>query len=167
MSGISRLGLAVLLALAALGAIEEVSAVSRSADSASQLVLESGNLRSIASWLKSSGRNGYLAAEVADAVGIPRQHTEEVLNAKQRGFKNGDVLRIAQISADERRDFMLFMVQRPDGEVHFYVSSVRDGLKKAFVSIPSRKVVVPMEEPEAQERFQMEVSYWHDKVVLR
>ena len=133
MSGISRLGLGVLLALAALGSIQDVSAVSRS----------------------------------ADAVGIPRLHTEEVLNAKQRGFKNGDVLRIAQISADERRDFMLFMVQRPDGEVHFYVSSVRDGLKKAFVSIPSRKLVVPMEEPEAQERFQMEVSYWHDKVVLR
>jgi len=29
------------------------------------------------------------------------------------------VLRIAQIPADEKRDFLLFMVQRPEGEVYF------------------------------------------------
>ena len=33
------------------------------------------------------------------------------------------VLRMAQLSADERRDFLLFMVQRTDGEVFFFLST--------------------------------------------
>jgi hypothetical protein len=74
------------------------------------------------------------------------------------------VLRIAQVPADERRDFLLFMVQRPDGEVYFYHSTVREGLKKAFLSIPGNKMVVPLEPDEAQSGFQHEVAYWQDKV---
>src|ERR1044072_2323850 len=97
------------------------------------------SLRSIAGWLRESGRDGFVGADVADAMGIPRPVTEEGLEARQRGFRNEDVLRIAQISADDKRDFMLFMVQRPDDQVYFYFSTVRDGLKKAFVSIPDRK----------------------------
>jgi len=103
------------------------------------------SLRSIAGWLRESGRDGFVGADVADAMGIPRQVTEEVLEARQRGFRNEDVLRIAQISADDKRDFMLFMVQRPDDQVYFYFSTVRDGLKKAFVSIPSRNLVMPLD----------------------
>jgi hypothetical protein len=128
---------------------------------------EVSGLKSIAAWLKSSGRDGYLAAEVADAIGIPRAPSEEMLDAKQRGYRTGEVLRIAQVSADGKRDFMLFMAQQPDGEVHFYLSSVHDGLKSAHVSIPRRGMVVPMDRAEAETGFRFELSYWQDKVNLR
>jgi hypothetical protein len=156
-----------LTAAVALVPLNDVSAVSRGGGNPGAISLEAGHLRSIAAWLKQSGRDGYLAGEVADVVGIPRKQSEEMLEAKQRGFRTDDVLRIAQVSADEKRDFLLFMVQRPDGEVYFYLSSVRDGLKKAFISIPSKHLVVPLEEAEAQENFQQEVVYWQDKVALK
>jgi len=141
----------------------QVSALSRAPQGAS-VPLEAGSLRSISVWLKDSGRDGYLAAEVADTVGIPRGRTEEVVEAKQRGYRTDNVLRIAQVPADERRDFLLFMVQRPEGEVYFYHSTVHEGLKKAFLSIPGKNLVVPLEPDEAQSGFQQEVAYWQDKV---
>jgi hypothetical protein len=159
-------GIAAFAALAFIFAAGNVSAVSRGAG-APAIALEAGQLRSIAVWLKQSGRDGYLAGEVADVVGIPREQTEDMLEAKQRGFRTDNVLRIAQVPADEKRDFLLFMVQRPDGEVYFYLSSVREGLKKAFISIPSKNLVVPLAEDEAQENFQQEVVYWQDKVALK
>ena len=140
-----------------------VFALSR-APEAAPVPLEAGSLRSISTWLKGSGRDGYLAADVADTVGIPRGRSEEVLEAKQRGYRTDNVLRIAQVPADERRDFLLFMVQRPEGEVYFYLSTVREGLKRAFVSIPGRNLVVPLDPDEAQSGFQQEVAYWQDKV---
>ena len=145
--------------------VNRVAALSRT-EGDSLLALEAASLRSISTWLKQSGRDGYLAAEVADAVGIPRNRSEELLEAKQRGFRNGDVLRIAQVPSDEKRDFLLFMVQRPDGEVYFYLSNVREGLRKAFVSIPGKGVVAPLEAEEAQALFQHEVQYWQDKTAL-
>jgi hypothetical protein len=122
------------------------------------------NLRSIAGWLRQSGRDGFVGADVADAMGIPRLQTEDLLEARQRGFRNEDVLRIAQISADEKRDFLLFMVQRPDDQVYFYFSTVREGLKKAFVSIPSRNLVLPLDRLEAESRFRQEVRYWGERM---
>src|SRR3954470_7402908 len=122
------------------------------------------SLRSIAGWLRQSGRDGFVGADVADVMGIPRQITEDVLEARQRGFKNEDVLRIAQISADDKRDFLLFMVQRPDDQVYFYFSTVREGLKKAFVSIPSRNLVMPLDQLEAEARFRQEVRYWGERM---
>jgi hypothetical protein len=85
------------------------------------------------------------------------------LEARQRGFKTEDVLRIAQISADDKRDFLLFMVQRPDDQVYFYFSTLREGLKKAFVSIPSKNLVMPLDRMEAEARFRQEVRYWGDR----
>jgi hypothetical protein len=140
-----------------------VSALSRAPENAS-VPLEAGSLRSISAWLKGSGRDGYLAADVADTVGIPRHRSEEVLEAKQRGYRTDNVLRIAQVPADERHDFLLFMVQRPEGEVYFYLSTVREGLKKAFLSIPGKNLVVPLDHDDAQSGFQQEVAYWRDKV---
>ena len=128
---------------------------------------ESGNLRSIAGWLRQSGRDGYVGADVADVMGIPRLETEDLLEARQRGFRNEDELRIAQISADDKRDFLLFMVQRPDDQVYFYFSTVREGLKKAFVSIPSRNLVMPLDRLEAEVRFRQEVRYWGERVEAR
>ena len=125
---------------------------------------EFGDLRSIAGGLRAHGKEGFVGADVADAMGIPRLETEELLLARQRGFRNEDVLRIAQISADEKRDFMLFMVQRPDDQVYFYLSTVREGLKKAFVSIPSRNLVMPLDRMEAEARFRQEVRYWGDRM---
>jgi hypothetical protein len=122
------------------------------------------SLRSIAGWLRQSGRDGFVGADVADVMGIPRQVTEDVLEARQRGFRNEDVLRIAQISADDKRDFLLFMVQRPDDQVYFYFSTVREGLKKAFVSIPSRNLVMPLDRLEAEARFRQEVRYWGERM---
>jgi hypothetical protein len=125
---------------------------------------EFGNLRSIAGWLREHGRDGYVGADVADVMGIPRLQTEDLLEARQRGFKSEDVLRIVQISADDKRDFLLFMVQRPDDQVYFYFSTVREGLKKAFVSVPSQNLVMPMDRLEAEARFRQELRYWGDRM---
>ena len=129
-----------------------------------QITADGVSLRSIAGWLRQSGRDGFVGADVADVMGIPRQVTEDVLEARQRGFRNEDVLRIAQISADDKRDFLLFMVQRPDDQVYFYFSTVREGLKKAFVSIPSRNLVMPLDRLEAEARFRQEVRYWGERM---
>jgi hypothetical protein len=128
---------------------------------------EFGSLRSIAGWLRQHGRDGYVGADVADVMGIPRQETEDLLEARQRGYRSDDELRIAQISADDKRDFLLFMVQRPDDQVYFYFSTVREGLKKAFVSIPSKNLVMPLDQLEAEARFRQEVRYWGERMDAR
>ena len=122
--------------------------------------VEGTGLRSIAGWLKAKGAEGYLAAEVADAMGIPRAAGAETIDALQRGFREAEVLRIAQFIDGE---FVLFMVQRP-GEVQFYLSTVRGGLRKALVSVPEREAVVPLGAGEAESNFRREVLYWEDKV---
>ena len=129
--------------------------------------LESSALRSIAAWLKEQGQEGFLGADVADALGIARLADEELLRARQRGFRSEGVLRMAQLSADEKRHFLLFMVQRPDGQVFFYLSSVGEGLKRAYVSIPERNLVQPLARGEAEASFLQEVLYWEDKVAMR
>lgn len=132
-----------------------------------ETVLDRESLREIAGWLKEHGRDGYIGADVADAMGIPRMLGEELLAARQRGFKNDDELRIAQVSADAALDFILFMVQRPDDQVYFYLSTPHGGLQKAFVSIPSKNLVVPLEHIEAEPRFRREVLYWRDRSETR
>ena len=129
-----------------------------------ETVLDRESLREIAGWLKESGRDGYIGADVADAMGIPRMLGEELLAARQRGFKSDDELRIAQVSADAELDFILFMVQRPDDQVYFYLSTPHGGLQKAFVSIPSRSLVMPLDRMDAELRFQREVRYWGDRI---
>jgi hypothetical protein len=121
------------------------------------------SLHGIAAWLRQHGREGYIGADVADAIGIPRQQDEALLAAWQRGFKSDDVLRIAQISTDDERDFILFMVQRPDDQVYFYLSTPLGGLQKAFVSIPSKNLVLPLERGAAELRWRAEVLYWKER----
>ena len=72
-----------------------------------------------------------------------------------------------QGTADEKRDFLLFMVQRPDDQVYFYLSTVREGLKKAFVSIPKRELVLPIDRAEAEQNFRRELLYWEDRIATR
>ena len=129
------------------------------------LSAEFSSLSSIAGWLKRDGSEGWLGADVADAVGIPRLATEDLLEARQRGVRDDEALRVVQVSADERRDFVLFMVQRTDGQVFFYLASVREGLKGAFVA--SRGVVAPLERIEAEAAFQRELRFWEGRVAVR
>jgi hypothetical protein len=126
---------------------------------------DSAGLGRIAGWLKRDGRDGWLGADVADAVGIPRLATEELIEAKQRGFRDDEALRIVQVSADERRDFLLFMVQRPDGRVFFYLAGVREGLKGAYVA--SGGSVAPLDRIEAETLFQRELRFWEGRVAVR
>ncbi|HWM44431.1 MAG TPA: hypothetical protein VNP36_18485 [Burkholderiales bacterium] len=125
------------------------------------------SLHGIAAWLRQHGREGYIGADVADAMGIPRAQGQALLAAWQRGFRNDDVLRIAQVldmsAAETERDFILFMVQRPDDQVYFYLSTPLGGLQKAFISIPSKNLVVPLARGEAELRFQQELLYWKDR----
>jgi len=125
------------------------------------------SLQLIVGWLKGHGREGYIGADVADAMGIPRLLGEDLLAARQRGFKTDDELRIAQISADGMLEFILFMVQQPDDQVYFYLSTPHGGLQKAFVSIPSKNLVLPLERIEAEPRFRREVLYWRDRSETR
>jgi hypothetical protein len=120
--------------------------------------LESVGLRSIAGWLKAHGTDGFLAADVADAIGIPHESGAELIAARQRGFRDAEVLRIAQLVDGE---YLLFMVQAP-GEVYFYLSTVRGGLRKALVA--SRDTVTSLEAAEAESNFGREVLYWEQKV---
>jgi len=146
------------------GHVSAVAALARSDRPAEVESLETISLKSIAAWLKQSGRDGYLGADVADAAGIPRERTEDVLDAKQRGFRSDNILRIAQVPADQKRDFLLFMVQRPDGQVYFYLATVKDGLKKAFVSNPGDKGVAVLEAAQARVNFQQEILYWQARI---
>jgi hypothetical protein len=123
--------------------------------------VESTGLRSIAGWLKAQGAEGFLGADVADAIGIPRSADVELIAARQRGFRDEQVLRIAQVIDG---DYLLFMVQGP-AEVYFYLSTVREGLRKALVSIPGQEAVAPLEPAEAESNFRREVLYWEDKVM--
>jgi hypothetical protein len=127
------------------------------------LAVESTGLRTIAGWLRAHGVDGYLGADVADAMGIARATHEGQIEAKQRGFRLEETLRVAQL-IDSRDALLLFMVQRPDGQVFFYLSSVTGGLKKAFVSIPSRNVVAPLGAAEAESSFAAEVLYWETRI---
>ena len=148
------------LALCALLPLAAAPAAPRGAALPGIEVLDAASLKSIAAWLMQSGKEGYLAADVADAAGIARSQAEQVLDARQRGFRSGDVLRVAQVSVDEKRDFLLFMVQQPEGEVLFFLASVNGGLKKAFVSIPGNGAVVMLKAEEAHDAFHREISYW-------
>jgi hypothetical protein len=128
-----------------------------------EIVFAFDSLHGIAAWLRQYGREGYIGADVAEAMGIERPRGEAVLAAMQRGFRNqDDVLRIAQV-LDDQSDYLLFMVQRPDDQVYFYLSTPLGGLQKAFLSIPSRNLVVPIERAEAELRFREEVLYWKDR----
>jgi hypothetical protein len=116
------------------------------------------SLHGIAAWLRHYGREGYIGADVADAMGMERREGE-LLTAWQRGFRSGDVLRIAQV----HDDYILFMVERPDDQVYFYLGTALGGLHKAFLSIPSKNLVLPLERAEAELRWQSEVLYWKDR----
>ena len=139
------------------------AAPQRSLSHAEPIVFAFDSLHGIAAWLRSNGREGYVGADVADAMGIARGEDEQVLPAWQRGFRSHEVLRIAQILTDESKDFILFMVQQPDDQVYFYLSTPLGGLHKAFVSIPSKNLVLPLERAEAELRFREEVLYWKDR----
>src|SRR5262249_7880674 len=124
--------------------------------------IEEAGLRSIAGWLRTHGVEGWMGADVADAMGVARSEAEDMIAARQRGFRSEQTLRVAQLV--DKRELLLFMVQQPDGQVFFYLSSLRGGLQKAFVSIPGRNVVAPLGAAEAASAFRGEVLYWEQRI---
>ena|SRR5688572_21786019 len=120
------------------------------------------SLYGIAAWLRQQGREGYIGTDVADTMGIARRNGE-VLTAWQRGYRSEGVLRVAQL----HEEYILFMVERPDDQVYFYLSTALGGLHKAFLSIPSKNLVMPMERGEAELRFREEVLYWEARAGSR
>jgi len=125
------------------------------------------SLRTIAAWIEQSGVAGAMGAEVADALDILRMATEHSVEAKQRAFQSGDTLHLAQVSADERREFLLFLVKQPNGQLFFYLSTVNEGFKRAFVSIPEQDLVVPLDAATAERGFQNEIRYWEGIISTR
>lgn len=104
---------------------------------------------------------------MADAAGIPRAAGEDLIDARQRGFRSGEALHVAQVPADARRDFVLFMVERAGGEVEFYFATQAHGLRKAFVSFPLARTVVPMAPARAARAFREELAYWQVRAAGR
>jgi len=151
------------LLLAVLGLISIAASAANPAPRA-EPAAEVGNLSTIAGWLRTNGREGFIGADVADAMGIARADGEPMVAARQRGFRNDAELRVAQVSADGAQDFILFMVQRPE-DVYFYLSTPGGGLQRAFVSIPGKNLVLPLSRGEAELRFRNEVMYWKDRSV--
>ena len=120
---------------------------------AQEASVELVGLRSIAGWLKANGTEGYVGADVAQALGIEGAGGG-ALDARQRGFRNAQALRIAQLLPDSS---VLFMVQDARGDVYFYHSTLHQGLRRALVSMPARKLVLPLEPAEAESNFRAEV----------
>ena len=135
------------------------SSMAMAAPPAPLIAPETSGLRSIAGWLKAHGVRGFVGPDVADAMGLARGADQDMLDALQRGFRDERVLRIAQVIDGET---LLFMVQAP-GEVYFYLSTVRGGLRRALVSMPGRDAVSPLGAAEAQASFRREVIYWQHK----
>jgi hypothetical protein len=148
---------------AVLLAVITVCCMSASAAPAGSPDAQVPGLRTIAGWLQSKGTPGYVGADVADAMGIRRAQGDKVLDAMQRGFRDERGLRMAQVIDGET---LLFMVQA-EGEIYFYLSSVRGGLRKALLSLPTRESVITIDGAEAQASFLREVRYWEDKAAAR
>jgi hypothetical protein len=125
------------------------------------------SLQSISSWLERSGENGWMGADVADVLEILRLDTESSVAAWQRAFRSGETLHLAQVSADERRDFILFMVKGPDERVYFYHSTVADGYKRGLVTAQDGRSVMPLGAEEGARGFREEVSYWESVISTR
>jgi hypothetical protein len=160
---VKQMGRGLMLAVLGFFSLSAVAVTPTRGATPVEILFEGDNLRTIAGWLREHGRDGYIGGDVAEAMGIARPQGEEMVAARQRGFRNDEELRIAQVSADDGRDFILFMVQRPDDQVYFYLSTPGGGLQKALVSIPSKNLVVPLGRSEAELRFRHEVLYWKDR----
>src|SRR5258706_1875180 len=91
-------GSVVVLLLALCAPSIEVSAVARGGGLPGLEALDTGNLRSIAAWLKESGPDGYLAWDVADPAPIPPHAAQDRTDANQLGFKSCVVLILAMVS---------------------------------------------------------------------
>jgi hypothetical protein len=124
-------------------------------------------LQSIAAWLERSGEHGWMGADVADALDILRFGAEKSVAARQRAFRTGETLHLAQIPDDERREFVLFMVKGPDEHIYFYLSTLAEGYQRGFVSSPGIAGVRPLDPTVGERGFRDEVRYWEGIIATR
>ena len=124
-------------------------------------------LQSIAAWLEKSGERGWMGADVADVLEILRFGAEKSVAARQRAYRTGEVLHLAQVPDDERREFVLFMVKGPDEHIYFYLSTVAEGYKRGFVTAPGPGEVLPLDAAAGEKGFRDEVRYWEGIIATR
>ena len=124
-------------------------------------------LQSIAAWLGKSGERGWMGADVADALDILRFGTEKSVAARQKAYRTGQTLHLAQVADDERRQFVLFMVKGPDEHIYFYLSTLAEGYKRGFVTAPGLDAVHPLEPAAGERGFRDEVRYWEGIIATR
>ena len=119
-------------------------------------------LHSLAGWLETSGEEGAMGAEVADALKVPRLASEQTVSARQIAFRSGETLHLAQVLADDRSEFVMLMVKRPD-RITFYLSTLDEGFKRAVVSVPvivNRTRSAPGTQPRISSAHRISSS-WH------
>lgn len=165
MSGTRRAALC--LCAAALTLVPVTEGRSSSQVGAREARSTTATLQSIATWLEESGQHGWMGADVADALDILRLETEKSLAARQRAFRSGNTLHLAQVPVDERREFLLFMVKRPDQRVYFYLSTVSEGYKRGFVTVPNGGGVRALDAADGERGFREEVLYWQGVMASR
>ena len=98
---------------------------------------------------------------------ILRFAAEKSLAARQKAFRTGETLHLAQIPADDRREFVLFMVKGPDERIYFYLSTVAEGYKRGFFTAPGLDDVRPLDAAAGERGFRDEVRYWEGIIATR
>ena len=118
------------------------------------------SLHGIAAWLRYYGRDGYIGADVADAMGNRPAGGRGAPRRLAARPDRGRAAHRADLRGQRARLHSL-TVQRPDDRVYFYLSTPLGGLQ--FLSIPSRNLVVPLGRGEAELRWRAEVIYWKER----
>ena len=120
---------------------------------------EAKSLRPLVDALRASGRDILTGRELALALGIPIEASEEGIVAKGEAFETGGVIRAIQVPAREEHDYIFFMVQK-DNDVWFYLANSAGSLKKALRRDRAKKENSDMDLKSAESAFRAEIAYW-------
>ena len=126
---------------------------------------ETKSLDPILEALRASGRNFFMAQELAEVLGIPVETGEEGVVTKGQVFETDGVIRAVQTPADDRLDYAIFMVQR-DSDVWFYVAGSAGSLKKVLRRDRARKENTGVDLKGAESAFRAEIAYWERELKI-
>ena len=126
---------------------------------------EAKGLRPIVEALRASGRNFFMAQELAEVLGIPVETGEEGVVTKGQVFETDGVIRAVQTPADDRLNYAIFMVQR-DSDVWFYVAGSAGSLKKVLRRDRARKENTGVDLKGAESAFRAEIAYWERELKI-